>query len=120
MTAAPLNLPLPTAAPAAIIPRLSVMMFLQFAIQGAWLPLMFGFLRNHRHIEQTTVGNILALGAVGAMISPLIIGQIADRYLNAERLMTLCHLAGAGIVARLAFATDPSELYVHSFLYGLL
>src|SRR4051812_13780974 len=122
MTAAPLNYQpvLPAAAPPAIIPRLSLMMFLQFAIQGAWVPLLFGFLRNHRMMEQGTVGNILAVGAVGAMISPLLIGQIADRYLNAERVMALCHLVGAGVVFRVAYATDPTELYILSFVYGLL
>src|SRR3954447_16421677 len=111
--------PLPAAA-TAIIPRLSVMMFLEFAIQGAWLPLLFGFLRNHRGIEQTTVGNILAVGAIGAMLSPLIAGQIADRYLNAERVMALCHFVGAAIVFRIAYATNTTELYFHSFAYGLL
>lgn len=99
---------------------LSVMMFLQFAIQGAWLPLLFGFLRQYRDIDQTTVGNILAVGAIGAMISPLIAGQVADRYMNAERLMALCHFVGAAIVFRIAYATNPAELYVHSFLYGVL
>lgn len=99
---------------------LSVMMFLEFAIQGAWLPLLFGFLNEHRGIDQATVGNILAVGAIGAMISPMIAGQIADRYLNAERLMAISHFIGAAIVLRIAYATDPTELYVHSFLYGLL
>lgn len=120
MTATTLNYQSPPIAPPAIIPRLSLMMFLQFAIQGAWLPLIFGFLRNHRGIPQETVGSILALGAVGAMISPLIIGQIADRYLNAERVMALCHFAGAAVVFRIAYATNVSELYIYSFLYGLL
>jgi len=104
----------------AIVPRLSVMMFLEFAIQGAWLPLLFGFLRVHRGIEQGTVGNILAVGAIGAMLSPMIAGQIADRYMNAERVMALCHFVGAAIVFRIAYATNPNELYLHSFLYGLL
>ena len=103
-----------------IIPRLSLMMFLQFAIQGAWLPLLFGFLRQHRGIEQTTVGNILAVGAIGAMLSPLIAGQIADRYLNAERVMALLHFIGAAVVLRIAYATNPNELYLHSFVYGIL
>lgn len=119
MTSPTLNyqtLPIPASA---IIPRLSLMMFLEFAIQGAWLPLLFGFLHNHRHIDQKTVGNILAIGAIGAMLSPLIAGQIADRYLNAERVMALCHFIAAGIVFRIAYATDPTELYIHSFLYGL-
>jgi nucleoside transporter len=110
----------PLAAPPAIIPRLSLMMFLQFAIQGAWVPLLFPFLKNHVQIDQKTVGNILAVGAIGAMLSPLIIGQIADRYLNAERVMALCHLIGAAVVLRIAFATNPHELYLHSFIYGLL
>ena len=100
--------------------RLSIMMFLEFAIQGAWLPLLFGFLRNYRGIDQVTVGNILAVGAIGAMLSPLVAGQIADRYLNAERLMAICHFIGAILVLRIAFATAPGELYLLSFAYGLL
>lgn len=121
MTATTLNYQTPPlAAPPAIIPRLSLMMFLQFAIQGAWVPLLFPFLKNHVQIDQKTVGNILAVGAIGAMLSPLIAGQIADRYLNAERVMALCHLIGAAVVFRIAFATNPNELYLHSFIYGLL
>lgn len=119
MTATPLQCESRLTAPLAILPRLSFMMFLEFAIQGAWLPLLFGFLRNHRGIEQGTVGNILAVGAIGAMLSPMIAGQIADRYLNAERVMALCHFIAAGIVYRIAYATNPNELYVHSFLYGV-
>jgi len=119
MTALPLTPNARIDTPLAIIPRLSLMMFLEFAIQGAWLPLLFGFLRNHRGIDQGTVGNILAVGAIGAMLSPMIAGQIADRYLNAERVMALCHFIAAGLVYRIAYATNPNELYVHSFLYGL-
>src|SRR5690349_3433728 len=104
----------------AIIPRLSLMMFLQFAIQGAWLPLLFGYLFNHVGIDQKTVGNILAVGAIGAMLSPLIAGQIADRYLNAEHVMALCHLVGAAVVLRIAYSPNPLELYVLSFVYGIL
>ncbi|MDB5323124.1 MAG: hypothetical protein JWN40_4755 [Phycisphaerales bacterium] len=119
MTAIPLAPQLRTGLPSAIIPRLSFMMFLEFAIQGAWLPLLFGFLHNHRGIGDVTVGNILAVGAVGAMLSPLIAGQIADRYMNAERVMALCHFIAAAVVWRIAYATNPNELYLHSFLYGL-
>jgi nucleoside transporter len=116
----PSALPVETGSRRAIIPRLSLMMFLQFAIQGAWLPLLFPFLRNHVGIEQTTVGNILAVGAIGAMLSPLIAGQIADRYMNAERVMALCHFVGAAVVLRIAYAANPLELYVLSFVYGVL
>jgi MFS family permease len=96
------------------------MMFLEFAIQGAWLPLIFGFLVNHRGIAQETVGNILAVGAIGAMLSPLIAGQIADRYMNAERVMAILHFIGAAVVLRLAYSSSPGELYFLSFTYGIL
>lgn len=108
------------AVPPAVVPRLSVMMFLEFAIQGAWLPLIFPFLLHHRGMEQTTVANITAVGAVGAVLSPLVAGQIADRYMNAERVMAILHFIGAAIVLRLAYATGAGELYALSFLYGLL
>jgi nucleoside transporter len=105
--------------PGAIIPRLSVMMFLEFAIQGAWLPLIFGYLVNRWGIDQTVVGNILAVGAIGAMLSPMVAGQIADRYMNAERVMAICHFIAAGLVLRLAYTPNVTELYILSFLYGL-
>ncbi|HYE19146.1 MAG TPA: MFS transporter [Tepidisphaeraceae bacterium] len=121
MTTAPLPLTIVAdRTPPMIFGRLSVMMFLQFAIQGAWLPLLFGFLRNHVGIDQGTVGNILAVGAVGAMLSPLIAGQVADRYMNAERLMAICHIIGAGVVLAIAYVTDATVLYGLSFAYGLL
>src|SRR5258706_14066897 len=119
MTAIPLAPQLRTDIPQAIMPRLSIMMFLEFAIQGAWLPLLFGFLRNPRGIGDVPVGNILAVGAIGAMLSPLVAGQIADRYLKAGRVMALCHFIAAAVVYRIAYATNPNELYLHSFLYGL-
>ncbi len=119
MTTAPLLSEARTTSPF-IIPRLAVMMFLQFAVQGAWLPLLFNFLFKHRQMDQQTVGNILAVGAIGAVLSPLIVGQIADRYFNVERVMAVCHFIGAALIFRIAYATDPMELYFHSFAYGLL
>lgn len=118
MTASPPALPV--SAPPLVTFRLSVMMFLEFAIQGAWLPLLFTFLNEHRGIEQGTVGNITAVGAIGAVLSPLLAGQIADRYLNAERLMAVCHFIGAALVLRIAYSTSIPELYIISFAYGLI
>ena len=88
----------PSAAPA-LSPKLnlqlSVMMFLQYAIWGAWLPLMFPFFNEHRHISPSTIGYLAAIGALGALISPFIAGQIADRYFNTEKFLGVSHLVGA-------------------------
>ncbi len=43
--------------------RLSIMMFLQYAIWGAWLPLLWDLLTNAKGFEAGQVGNIFAVGA---------------------------------------------------------
>ena len=58
--------------------RLSVMMFLQYAIWGAWLPILFPFL-GFRGFDALQSVMIFGAGAVGAIIGPLIAGQVADR-----------------------------------------
>jgi MFS family permease len=63
-------------------PRLSAMMFLQYAIWGAWLPLLWPFLENVRGLTGEQIGNVFAIGAVGAIVAPFIAGQIADRYFS--------------------------------------
>src|SRR5688500_1664300 len=80
------------AAPSGLLARLSFMMFLQFAIQGAWLPLLFQYFNEYRRFDAPAVGWLLAWGAIGAVVSPFIAGQLADRYMNAERFMTLAHV----------------------------
>src|SRR4051794_37300343 len=88
-----------------MLSRLSVMMFLQYAIQGAWLPLLFAFLQGYRgfgHVELAWLG---AIGAIGAVVSPFIAGQLSDRYLNVEWFMFLAHIVGAVVVWLLAETT---------------
>lgn len=115
--AAPLSLPV---APRSLLARMSVMMFLQFAIQGAWLPLLFQYFNEYRHFEATRVSVLLAWGAIGAVISPFIAGQLADRYMNAERFMTAAHLVGAVVVWVFAEIENFYALACLSFLYGVL
>lgn len=104
----------------AVTARLSVMMFLQYAIQGAWLPLLFQYFNEYRQFSPTSVGWLLAWGAIGAVVSPFIAGQLADRYMNAERFMTLAHLVGAAVVWVFAEATNFYVLVGLSFFYGVL
>jgi nucleoside transporter len=119
--ALPLSAPVaPRLAPPGIIPRLSVMMFLQFAIQGAWLPLLFQYFNEYRAFSATQVGWLLAYGAIGAVVSPFIAGQLADRHMNAEWFMTLSHIIGAVVVWVFAEVTNLYVLSALSFFYGVL
>src|SRR5262245_1787543 len=82
--------------------RLSVMMFLQYAIWGAWLPLLWPFLAGHRGFSPGQIGDMFAVGAIGAILAPFIAGQIADRYFATERFLGLSHLVGAILIWQLA------------------
>ncbi len=105
--------------PAALRARLSAMMFLQYAIWGAWLPLLYPFL-VWRGFTSGQISAAFALGAVGAIIGPFIAGQIADRRFATEKFLALSHLAGAVLVWFLAGVAEPNAFLIISFLYGLI
>lgn len=100
--------------------RLSVMMFLQYAIWGAWLPILYPFLLGHRGFELDQVGQVLAAGALGAVVGPFIAGQVADRWFSTERFLAVSHLAGAYLVWRLAETTDFPTFLALSAFYGVV
>ena len=93
---------IPTSAPSrmglALGSRLSMMMFLQYAIWGAWLPFLYIFLSVDRKFTGPEIGWMFTAGGVGAILGPFIAGQVADRYFNTERYLGLSHLAGAVVV----------------------
>ena len=57
-----------------LMARLSGMMFLQYAIWGAWLPFLWSFLSKHRGMSGPEIGDMFAIGAVGAIVGPFIAG----------------------------------------------
>ncbi len=100
--------------------KLSAMMCLQYAIWGAWLPLLWPFLEQHRQLETWQIGNIFAYGAAGAIVAPFIAGQIADRWFATEKYLALSHFLGALVVWRLADTADYQSFKLLSFVYSLL
>ena len=100
--------------------QLSVMMFLQYAIWGAWLPIFFPFLTVYRGFTGEQAGTLFAVGAIGAVIAPFIAGQIADRYFNTEKYLGLSHIVGGLLVWQLATVESYNGLMVFGILYALL
>ena len=90
--------------------RLSFMMFLQYAIWGAWLPFLYVFLSTDRQFQDYEIGWMFTAGGVGAILGPFIAGQVADRWFNTERYLGLSHIAGAVIVWIMSMVqNDPVE-----------
>lgn len=106
--------------PSALKSRLSVMMFLQYAIWGAWLPLLWAFLSNHRGFTPDQIADMFMVGAVGSIFAPFIAGQIADRWFSTEKYLGISHILGAVLVWQLATLTSYNEFLLFSLAYSLI
>ena len=100
--------------------RLSAMMFLQYAIWGAWLPLLWPFLTEHRGMSAGEVGNMFAIGAIGAIVAPFIAGQIADRWFATEKFLALSHIVGGVLVWQLASIDSYFGFLIFSLIYPMV
>jgi nucleoside transporter len=82
--------------------RLSVMMFLQFAVWGAWFIVFGVYCGDTLHFGNAQIGSLYGTIALGAIVSMMFAGQIADRLMPAQYLMAVCHLGGAALLIAMA------------------
>lgn len=102
----------------AIVPRLSIMMFLQFFVWGAWYVAMYGFLKENGMTEPGDGGSYDAaaytVAPIAAILAPLTIGLIADRLMNTEWVLAILNLVGAvllWVAPSLAEGGAPASLF---------
>lgn len=100
--------------------RLSLMMFLEFFIWGGWFVTLGTFLGQTLEASGSEIGMAFATQSWGAIIAPFIIGLIADRFFNAERILGVLHLVGAVLMYRLFLAQDFSAFYLTVLIYMIL
>lgn len=91
--------------------RLSIMMFLQFFIWGGWFVTLGTYLANTLSASGGQIGMAFSTQSWGAIIAPFIVGLIADRYFNAERILGVLHLCGALLMYCLYQAEDFAAFY---------
>ncbi|MBI3818265.1 MAG: MFS transporter [Planctomycetes bacterium] len=114
-------LPTDTASPAPFVKaRLSIMMFFQYAIWGAWLPYAESFFNEFRQLSPDQVTSIIGFGAIGAIFAPFIAGQVADRYMSTEKFLGISHLIGAVLIWQLAEIENYSALLTFAIVYSML
>jgi nucleoside transporter len=100
--------------------QLSVMMFLEFFIWGAWFVTLGTFLINNLHATGAETSAVFSTQSWGAIIAPFIIGLIADRYFNAEKILGILHLVGAVLMYQMSTAADVSVFYPYVLGYMIL
>ncbi|MFL9484215.1 nucleoside permease [Chitinophagaceae bacterium LWZ2-11] len=99
--------------------RLSIMNFFQYFIWGSWLITIGAYWFQNKHWKGDDFGSIFSTMGVSAIFMPAIIGIIADRWVNAERLLGLCHIIGAVILFYIPGVNNPGTFYWILLLYML-
>lgn len=100
--------------------QLSIMMFVQFFIWGGWFVTLGTFLGNNLNSSGAEIGMAYSTQSWGAIIAPFIIGLIADRYFNAEKILAVLHLAGGVLMYFMAYAQDFSLFYPYILAYMII
>jgi len=91
--------------------RLIIMNFLQFFIWGAWLISIGGYLGGSLHFSGVQIGAVFSTLGIAAIFSPALMGIIADKWLNAESVLGICHLIGAALLFVASKVTDPNTFF---------
>ncbi|NQX40537.1 nucleoside transporter [Pedobacter steynii] len=100
--------------------KLSSMMFLEFFIWGSWFVTLGTFLGSNLSANGGQTGSVFSTQSWGAIIAPFIIGLIADRYFNAEKILGVLHLVGALLMYQMYNATDINVFYPYVLGYMIL
>ncbi|MCW3091649.1 MAG: transporter [Ferruginibacter sp.] len=100
--------------------QLSAMMLLQFFIWGSWYVTMGTYLANTLKADGLQIGVAYGMMAIATIISPLLIGVIADRFFAPRNLMALLHFAGGIILLLITRITDANTFNWVLLLYALM
>jgi MFS family permease len=99
--------------------KLSAMMFLEFAVWGAWYPVLATRLLGPLKFSGKQTGWIYATIPLGCIFMPLLAGQVADRWINTEFILAGAHLVGMLLLFIAAWKRQFSALFVVMLLYAL-
>jgi nucleoside transporter len=98
--------------------RLSVMMFLQFALWGSWYVTLSTYLLKIG-FDGLQVGAAYSTLNWGAIFAPIVAGALADRFFQAQKVMGVLHLVGAAILWWLSGITDPTTFFWTLLVYAI-
>jgi len=99
--------------------KLSVMMFLEYFVWGAWYVTLGTWLGTSLHFSGQEIGLAAGTTAIGAMVSPFIVGMIADRFFATERVLSALHIIGGMLLLVTTTQQKFLPFYVVLLLYAL-
>jgi nucleoside transporter len=99
--------------------RLAVMMFLEYAIWGSWLPLLALYLADVLQFSGAEIGWIFATPAIACLVALFAGGQAADRLVATEKLLAICHAVGGAAMIALAWQRSFWPFFVTMLIHQL-
>ncbi|MDF3078628.1 MAG: transporter [Sphingobacteriaceae bacterium] len=99
--------------------RLIVMNFLQFFIWGSWLISLGGYMFGQLHASGSIIGATYGTMGIASLFMPALMGIIADKWINAERVLGFCHLIGAALLFWASRVNDPEAMYMVMLINAL-
>ncbi|GAB3723504.1 nucleoside permease [Spirosoma lituiforme] len=99
--------------------KLSVMMFLQFFVWGAWYGQVTKYLETQLHATGTQQGAAFATFSIAMLIAPFFVGMIADRYFAAQKVLGVLNLLGAVVLFYLIQVNDADQFFWVLLVYCL-
>jgi NHS family xanthosine MFS transporter len=99
--------------------RLILMNFLEFFVWGAWLISLGDYLSHVLHFTPTELAAVFGTMGIASIFTPALFGIVADRWLNAERVLGICHIAGA-LMLMWASTLTSFNLFYLAMLFNCL
>jgi len=99
--------------------QLSLMMFMQFFVWGAWYGQMSKYMTDQLGASGDQVGSAYAAFSIAMIIAPFFVGMLADRYFQAQKVLGVLNILGAAILYVLTTITNADTFYWVMLLYCL-
>ncbi len=98
--------------------RLCVMMFLQYFVEGCYLPIISVYLQDAFGFDASQLGYVGAALAMGTVVAPFILGQLVDRHVDTQNVLCVCHLLSGAVMLLLYFQTSVTAVVVLGTVYS--
>ncbi len=97
---------------------LSLMMFVEWFIWGAWFVPLWAFLSKNG-FTPVEIAWCYACTSIAAILSPILVGSLADRFFQAQKVLGVLMIVGAGLMYFAAQQTHFSGFFPLLLLYAL-